>query len=134
MKQSVQSDSQSVFADLSHAEAELSVAIDAFTRANRVGFLDFFRRRDDSVSEEVYVRHGLNAIANAERHVATAVRSVDCLPHSEATRGQLGARVRILDTTFRSVMTELNTRPDPTRVVSQLKAARRAIPVGLSRG
>ncbi len=118
----------SIAETLTRADAELSVAIDSFQRARRVSIRDFFFSRDTAATEEVHVGHGVNALLNAERHVAVAVRAVEDLPSGDPARGQLWPRVRILDTTVRTVMTELGQRPDPTRVVTQLKAARRVIP------
>lgn len=119
--------------DLTRADLEIGVAIDSFKRARRFNLRDLFRKDDDMVREEVHVSHGLSALLNAERHVWAVLAGVDALPSSDPTRGQLGPRVRILDAAVRSVMTELNVRPDPSRVVSQLKAARRSIPSGLGR-
>ncbi len=113
---------------LARIDAELCAAIESFQRARRVGIKDLFQRRDSAIAEEVHVGHALRALVNAERHVARALRIVEGLPSGDPTRGQLWPPVRILDTTVRSALTELGQRTDPTRVVSHLKAARRAIP------
>ncbi|MBT9558017.1 MAG: hypothetical protein IV100_18420 [Myxococcales bacterium] len=118
---------------LSRADVEIGVAIDSFKRAYRFNLRDLFRKDDDMVREEVHVSHGLSALLNAERHVSAVAAGIDALPWSDRARGQLGPRVRMLNAAVRSVMTELSARPDPSRVVSQLKAARRAIPSGLGR-
>ena len=111
------------------ADQELQAAIDSFSRARRMRFLDLFRAaKVDQGAEEVHVRHGLDAILSAERHVTSAAEAVEILPNGKPGTDQLGRSVRSLDGQFRIMLQELRTSPDPRRLVNQLKQARKVIP------
>lgn len=114
---------------LEMADQELQAAIDSFNRARRMTFFDFLRPgRVEQGSEEVHVRHGLEAILSAERHVTSAAEAIEVIQGGRPGVEQLGSKVRSLDGCFRTMLHDLRTRPNPRRLVSQLKQVRKAIP------
>ena len=118
---------------LGMADEELQSAIDSFRRARRVGFFELFRLGSavgDCTAEEVHVRHGVEALLSAERHVARAARTLGKAHDAEPARIQFGTSVTALDEHFRVLLSDMRVRPDPSNVVAALKRVRRAIPHG----
>ena len=114
--------------ELNRAEEEIQVALDAFRKAQRLRLREWFRLRGgDTVTEEVYVSHGLSAVFRAERAVAQAARTIDALPEGDPARVAYAGRVTEADTCFRRTLQALRSRPDPVRLVRDLKQVRRSL-------
>ena len=118
--------------ELGLADEELQAAIDAFRRARRLPWRDFFgfSSRADVGAEEIHVRHGLEALLSAERHVSRAASTVTCVSPDDPARTRFEPTVRALDDQFKSILSDLRVHPDPSRMVTSLKRARRIIPQG----
>lgn len=130
-------DAPRVAIELSRADEEMQAAIDSFRRARRMRLFEVFRPANTDPehhgTEEVHVSYGITALLRAERHVSDAAQLVDGLPAADPTRLQLGGNVERLDDRFRHILSDLQARPNPRRIVSQLKRARKFIPGGLVR-
>lgn len=124
--------------ELGRADEEMRAAIDSFRRARRMRVFEFFRPVNTDPShrgpEEVHVGHGITALLNAERHVDSASATIHDLPAEHPARRRLGPSVRSLDAQFKSILKSLRDHPDPSRIVTELKAARRIIPTRVVRG
>ncbi|MFT5429529.1 MAG: hypothetical protein ACI9OJ_000200 [Myxococcota bacterium] len=131
-------DGQHVIRDLRQADEEMRAAIDALTRARRMRVFEFFRSVNTDPkhrgSEEVHVGHAVTALLNAERLVRGASKRVHDLPVDHETRRTLGPPVRALETRISGLMVSLREQPDPAKLISGLKAARRIVPNRVVRG